>query len=171
MGNAWREAWNDETRAMVKEHRLEARVAMVDWLTGLKPWNARMTLTFSGEYQGKPWLPSQTAASKRVQRFLDGLTKAVRRPVYGIAGIEYGRLNQRIHAEVVLAIQAPYPGCLHEATATWERIDGNGHVGKAHAIRGGELREVVKYVVKYVTKGGGLIMSRSLSPVEALNSR
>jgi hypothetical protein len=128
-----------------------------------------MTLTFSGSYQGKPWLPSEEAATRRVQRFLDGLTLAVGRPVDGLAGIEHGRRTGRIHAEVVLNIQAPYRGCLHAASNEWERRDGNGHVGKSRAIiGGGERLQTVRYVVKYVTKGGNLVFSRTMGPVRIL---
>lgn len=171
MGKRWLEAWRDETREIMRAQRVERGEAMAGWLAELRPWNARCTLTFSGSFQGKPWLPSAQAAERRVQRYLDGLTKAVHRPVDGLAGIEYGGKLGRIHAEVLLYIQEPYKGCLHEATALWTGVEGNGHVGKSRPVKRDERRRDAEYVVKYVTKGGRLLVSRSIGPVTLLGKR
>lgn len=165
MGNAWKQAWDDETRELMKAQKAARTEGMATWLTELRPWNARCTLTFSGSYQGKPWIPSKEAAVGRVQRYLDGLTRAVHRPVYAIAGIEYGKLTQRIHAEVLLYVQEPYAGCLHEASGLWTRVDGNGHVGKSRPVRRDDRQRDVRYVVKYVSKGGRLLFSANMGPL------
>ena len=165
-GRAWRERENEELRSIRRVQRAESREALAGWLVGLRPWNARQTLTFSGTFNGKEWLPSEQAAVRRVQRYLDGLTRATGRTVFGVAGVEYGGKFGRIHAEVLLAINEPYRGVLHAASRTWEVLDGNGHVGRSRPVLGGgERRETVRYVTKYVTKGGLLVFSGNIGPL------
>jgi len=46
-----------------------SRTAFEEWLTDLRPWNVRQTLTFSGSLGGREWLPSEAAAVRRAAAY------------------------------------------------------------------------------------------------------
>jgi len=152
-----RNEWREEETWYLEGQRVElvrrARTAFEDWLTEVRPWNVRQTLTFSGSLSGHEWLPSELAAARRVERYFRGLPSLLRQPVDGFAAIEYGTKYGRIHLEVVLHVPRPYAGCQVDASTSWERRDGNGHA-RTRTIRG--VAAAVRYCVKYATKQRGV---------------
>jgi hypothetical protein len=130
-----------------------SRTAFEEWLTELRPWNVRQTLTFSGSLDGRDWLPSEAAAVRRAAAYLRGLTRALDQPVDGFAATEYGTKYGRIHLELVLHVPTPYRGCQVDASTSWEQREGNGHA-KTSTVR--DIGKAVRYAVKYATKQGGV---------------
>ena len=152
-GTAWREEetwWMEEQRVKLVRR---SRTAFEEWLTDLRPWNVRQTLTFSGSLGGREWLPSEAAAVRRAAAYLRGLSRALRQRVDGFAATEYGTKYGRIHLELVLHVPTPYKGCQADASTSWERRDGNGHA-RTSTIR--DPGRAVRYAVKYATKQRGV---------------
>jgi len=149
--------WREEESWYLEDERVKlakrSRTAFEEWLTDLRPWNVRQTLTFSGLLDGGEWLPSEAAAVRRAAVYLRGLTPALGQPVDGFAATEYGTKYGRIHLELVLHVPTPYVGCQVDASTSWEEREGNGHA-KTSTVR--DIGRAVRYAVKYATKQRGV---------------
>ena len=149
----------------------ETLEALTDWLTGLRSWNYRATLTFSGDLwvRRKPvaWLPSDQAAVRRAEAFCGRVKKATGRTVDVVAGVEHGTKYGRPHVEAVLCVPEPSEVVERAIEWAWDSRDGNGHM-RLRRLKG-PPRGAVRYSVKYAAKDGLVVFSDSLRPVgEAL---